>query len=299
MLGLTLLLGSGALAAPGPRPPAAAAPRTVDPRSPSATLSRAKLAYERGDYSGAVVLLRPLLYPSALLSDEEQEILAHKLLGLSLFFERDQAGAEQEFAVILSLRPEFSLDPLLDPERAVAFLESLRRRNADRLAEVRRRQAEEERRRKEAEEERRRKAEIEAQRNARRVYYERVVERPFTPLALLPFGVPQLAAHRPLPGALLLSGEALLGGASLATWLTVRLRYPGGTFPPGELGLARGLTATYLTTGVLFWGLVITGLSDALIQSRKQTRVRVRLLPGPPAELAPIDPPTPSAPGAP
>ena len=57
-----------------------------------AQLGRAKLAYQRGDYGAAVLLLHPLLYPQALLAQEDQVLLAHKLLALSYFFEHDEAG---------------------------------------------------------------------------------------------------------------------------------------------------------------------------------------------------------------
>src|SRR5579883_1062531 len=91
-----LLLGPAVSAAASP----AAVPRSltaVTPaaRTPEADLSRGKLAYERGDYEAAVQILRPLLYPAVALSDEQQVVQAHKLLGLSFFFLRDEAGAEQ------------------------------------------------------------------------------------------------------------------------------------------------------------------------------------------------------------
>jgi hypothetical protein len=101
-------------------------------------------------------------------------------------------------------------------------------------------------------------------------------------LSLCPFGVPQLASRRRALGVVLASGEVLTGGASLATWLTVRLRYPDNTFPPREFTTAQALTGTYLTTGVVFWGLVLTGLIDALLHSRTVTEVRE--LPAPPKD---------------
>jgi hypothetical protein len=117
-------------------------------QSPEARLQRGKLAYQRGDYAAAVLTLRPLLYPQTLLAQEDQLILAHKLLALSYFFEHDEPGAEQEFNLLLSLRPDFALDQLVDPLKAVAFLDEIRRRNEQRLEEIRRRQQEEEQRQK-------------------------------------------------------------------------------------------------------------------------------------------------------
>lgn len=278
----TVLLLCGALGRahaqpvpPGPRPSARSSRAKDD-------LAQAKLAYERGDYRAAIRLLRPLLYPNAQLSSEEQLLLGHKLLGLCYFFERHESAAEQEFSLLLVLRPDFALDPLLEPHKAVTFVDALRKRNAERLEAVRHRQAEEERLRHEEAESARRRAAEEARKTAPRVYVERVVERRFTPLALIPFGIPQLADRRYAPGALLLSGEVLTGAVSVATWLTVRFHYPDNTFPPQDYNSARALTGTYLGSGALFWGLVLTGLVDALLHAR--TAVHYRELPLPPPD---------------
>lgn len=274
------------LAAPGAAAPPLTKPappltKPAPPSSPEADLMRAKLSYDRGDYARAIALLRPLLYPSATLPDEAQVLLAHKLLGLSCFFEQDDSGTEQEFNALLSLKPDFTLDPLIDPVKAVAMLDSLRQRNAERLRELRSKQAQaaEQRQQEAAEQRRREEARLRAQ--AQRVYIERVVRKRYGPLLFVPFGAPQLVDRRRLVGGLLLGSQTLLGAASLSSWLVVRLRYPSGTFPPQEYNTARALTVTYLTTGVLFWGVVLTGLVDALVHAR--TVVEVRELPGPPA----------------
>jgi len=73
---------------------------------------------------------------------------------------------------------------------------------------------------------------------------------------------------------------------------TVRLRYPDNTFAPREYNNAQALTATYLTTGVVFWGLVLTGLIDALLHARTVTEVHE--LREPPKELD-KEPPRPRA----
>lgn len=286
--------------APRPAPPRSARPTDKGTVTPEQKLDRAKLAYQRGDYGAIVLLLRPLLYPETLLAQEAQVLLAHKLLALSYYFEHDEAGAEQEFNLLLSLRPDFALDPVVDPLQAVAFLDDIRRRNSERLEEIRRRQAEEEQRRRVESEQLQRQAEALAQQRTRRIYIERVVHRRFSALDLLPFGVPQLVAKRKAVGSMLLVGEVLSGAASLATWITVRYRYPDGTYPARELQTQQALTGTYLGTGALFWGLVLTGLIDALVHSR--TLVEIRELNGPPPELQQRDtapPPPPKSPTSP
>ena len=263
-------------------------PESKADQKPEQKLSRAKLAYLRGDYGATVGLLRPLLYPETLLAVEDQVILAHKLLAISAFFEHDEAAAEQEFNLLLSLRPDFALDPVVDPLQVVAFLDDIRRRNTERLQEIRRRQAEEEQRKRTEAEALQKQAEILATQRARRVYIERVVHRRFSVLDLVPFGVPQLGAKRRAVGATLLVGQVLSGGGSLATWLSVRLLYPDGRVPSGQLKTAQALTGVYLGTGAVFWGLVLTGLIDALVHAR--TVVEVRELSAPPADLPPATP---------
>lgn len=265
-----------------PAPPPAPAP-TRATTTPEQKLERARLAYLRGDYGAAVATLRPLLYPQTLLAVEDQVILAHKLLAISAFFEHDEAAAEQEFNVLLSLRPDFALDPVVDPLQAVAFLDDIRRRNTERLQEIRRRQAEEEQRRRAEAEALQKQAELLAEKRSRRIYIERVVHRRFSALDLVPFGVPQLVARRRAVGAVLLAGQALSGGGSLGTWLAVRLLYPDGKVPTAQLKTAQALTGVYLGSGALFWGLVLGGLIDALVHAR--TVVEVRELAAPPADL--------------
>jgi hypothetical protein len=282
-----LLLGSvSRLAAQPQRPgPAPTSAPTRAATTPEQKLERARLAYLRGDYGAAVTILRLLLYPQTLLAVEEQVILAHKLLAISAFFEHDEAAAEQEFNVLLSLRPDFALDPVVDPLQAVGFLDDIRRRNTERLQEIRRRQAEEEQRRRAEAEALQKQAELLAEKRSRRIYVERVIHRRFSALDLLPFGVPQLVARRRAVGAVLLVGEALSGGASLGTWLAVRLLYPEGKVPSAQLKTAQALTGVYLGSGALFWGLVLGGLIDALVHAR--TVVEVRELSAPPADLPP------------
>lgn len=299
--GALLLLGAPlpSLAQPlhpaSPRPPAPAAPKKEAPPpglgrsaaaaapSPERTLERAKLAYQRGDYAAAVAMLRPLLYPQTLLSAEDQVLLAHRLLAISSLFEHDETGSEQEFNLLLSLRPDFALDPVVDPLQAVAFLDDIRRRNEQRLQEIRRRQAEEEQRRKAEAEQLAKQAEELAKKQTRVVYYERTVQRRFSAVDLLPLGIPQLASKRRGVGAALFTTELVLGGASLSTWITVQLRYPNRQFPAKEYVTAQALTGTYLATGVAFWGLVAYGLIDALLHARTQTTVRE--LSAPPKDL--------------
>lgn len=274
-------------------------PESRADQKPEQKLARAKLAYLRGDYGATVGLLRPLLYPETLLAVEDQVILAHKLLAISAFFEHDEAAAEQEFNLLLSLRPDFALDPVVDPLQVVAFLDDIRRRNTERLQEIRRRQAEEEQRKRTEAEALQKQAEILAAQRARRVYIERVVHRRFSVLDLVPFGAPQLWAKRRAVGATLLVGQVLSGGGSLATWLSVRLLYPDGRVPSGQLKSAQALTGVYLGAGAVFWGLVLTGLIDALVHAR--TIVEVRELSAPPADLpasTPAQGPVAPTPGA-
>src|SRR5262245_28292469 len=95
-----------AIAAAPDAPPAAApsaandTSRDAGPLSVVDTLRRAKNEYAYGNYAPAVELLRGLLYPMRLYSDE-QVIEARRYLGLALYLLDRRAEAQDEFTKLL------------------------------------------------------------------------------------------------------------------------------------------------------------------------------------------------------
>lgn len=234
----------------------------ADESDPDQQYRRGQEAYEQGDYKGAIKLLRPLLYPRNRLPTAKKLIDAHKMLGISSAFEKDVTAAEQSFMAILAERPTYRLDPLIDPPAAVTLFQDVKQRNADML-----RQIEERQRR---EQERRRKDEL--RKETEKALVELVVERevrrnPYW-VNFVPFGAGQFQNGHRGKGYALMASQLTLGTLSLACALALRIAYPGGQASEEDLGMARGLNITMVTSGALFWAAVVYGIIDALVYHR-------------------------------
>jgi hypothetical protein len=254
---------------------AAKASPSLDPHN---AFVEGRLAYERGDYADAVATLGPLVYPTIELDSEDAVVETHRLLALSYYFMKREPEAEQEVAALLTLRPSYELDPVVDPPAAVRFFHSIRLRQEDRLREIRQRQLEEEERKRREQE---RRAE-EAHAKAERVYVERTVEHHSRWVALVPLGVGQFYNHHKLAGALFLGSQALMAVSWSAFTLAIYLKYPNGTVPQGEIDEARTLQGLQIGSGAAFWALVVAGIIDAQVRFVSQFVTDERELPRPP-----------------
>lgn len=250
--------------------PAAASPS----RDATEALERGHNAYDRGDYGSAIDTLHPLLYPSIELGTEEDVVLAHRLLALSYFFVDKPKDAEQEVTSLLALRPNYALDPIVNPPVAVHFFDDVRQRQSERLRTIERREHEEaERVRKETE---RRQAAQHAK--AERVYVDRVVEQHSRFIALLPFGAGQIQNGQLTKGVLFATSETLLAATSLGTWgeLTFSSRFPYDPstgrreFTKSDATLAQTLTGLQLATGAAFYAIAIWGIIDAQVLFKRE-----------------------------
>lgn len=254
---------------------------------PRAALDLGRVAYERGDYKAAIDRLHPLLYPRTELGTEDEVLEAHRLLALSYFFIKKEPEAEQEITALLSLKPSFELDPVVDPPTAVSFFQSVRRKQAGRLREMERLQQEESERAKREDERQRR----EAHARAERVYIERQVERHSRLLAFVPFGVGQAQNHQPRKAIAIAVTEVTLGAAWAALTLAIGQRYPRGVVPRADRGVALTLVSLQIATGTAFWVVVTAGIVDALLHYVPEI-VTYRELPAPPnkskTSLAPL-----------
>lgn len=258
--------------------------------SPEQDLREAAQAYSRGEYASAIKLLRPLLYPRIRLASQDQVVRAHKLLGVSYIFEKDRDEAERQFMAILSLRPDYTLDPLVDPPAAVKFLEGVKRRNSAKLREIQERERREaERRRLEAErkrDEERRKALAREQ-----TVVERTVTRRVYWVSFLPLGLGQLQNGQRAKGFTLMGTQLALGGLSLTSALAYRYTWPTGRIPAAEYDRARALAITQVVSGALCLAAVAYGIIDALVYYRAETvseRSYQRAPPKPRLSLTPL-----------
>ncbi len=239
----------------------------------------AKNAYEAGEYEEAVSRFEKVF--DAGLNNPALILECHKLLAVSYLFVGDNEAAERHFAKLLTISPDYVLDPMMLPIAVIDFFTNVKRKNQEKLdALARVRAAEEERRI--AQEEARREAEIE--RLTRNVYLERTYEKNSMFVAFVPFGAGQFQNGHILKGALFLSSELLLTAGAVTTFfLHESLRKQANeTFDsPEERESAEQLEKGYrLANQASIVGLsvlVVTGIIDALynFESEKVTWKKV------------------------
>lgn len=256
-----------------------AAPALANPsHNAKDALDQGRTAYDRGDYGRAIDTINPLLYPSIELGTEDDVIAAHKLLALSYFFVNKTKDAENEVTSLLALRPNYQLDPIVDPPVAVRFFEDVRRRQSERINALKKRELEENERAHKEEERRL----AEARAKAERIYLDRVVERHSRIIALLPFGAGQ--AQNGQTGKAIAFGvsEGVLAVASVATYFTLQYRYPINPatghqqFPVSEQNTATALLSVQLAAGAAFWATVAWGILDAQLLFKREVVVDTR-----------------------
>jgi hypothetical protein len=238
--------------------------------SPEQDLREAAQAYSRGEYGSAVRLLRPLLYPRLRLASQDQVVRAYKLLGVSYIFEKEHGEAEKQFMAILSLRPDYRLDPLVDPAAAVAFLAEVKRKNAAKIREIQERERREAERRR-IEEERRRQEERRRELDREQLVIERTVVRRVYWVSFLPLGLGQLQNGHRKKGFALMGTQLALGGLSLASAIAYRYTWPTGRIPAEEYDRARAVAITQVVSGALCLATIAYGIIDALVYYRSES----------------------------
>lgn len=238
-------------------------------------LKLARLHFERSEYRTTIRILKSLLYPLRL-REEAQIAEARELNGASLFFIGDKEGSQKEFEELLYLRgdPDLRLDPLIYPPKLVAFFDKVRERVRGRIR-VKPRTPE-----------------------TTPLMIERLVERNYFGLALVPFGVGQFQNRRTKKGYFFLATQAALLATDIvafAMYESKRMR--DGTFAERDLGLARALHITQIASLSLFGAIALWGIVDAIREYKPQV-VTVRAVPIPekPDGPGPVSPP--SAPAA-
>lgn len=250
---------------------------------PTEELQRGKNAYDRGEFSRAVEIVRPLLYPEIRLESDNKMVQAHRILGVSYLFENKPDEAALEFRRLLQIAPDYHFDPLLDPPEVVDFFNTVRKGYGSELAQL-------EAKRKEAEQARQRDLEqCEKVRAGPAVIEKRVGRNSFF-VNFLPFGAGQFQNGQRKKGWAFLVTESLLGSASVgafATNLAVyglrqqrRCRVDSGSAacPPDLIdhtqeNRARWLTRVQVASGAMFFGAIAWGILDALYYYEPETQL--------------------------
>jgi len=251
--------------------------------APAEELQRGKNAFDRGEFKRAVEIVRPLLYPELRLHSDGQIVLAHRILGVSYLYERQQVAATGEFRKLLQVSPDYRFDPLLDPPEIVDFFNTVRKEYGAELARL-------EARRKELELARLRyKEECDKARAGPTVVEKRVGRNAFA-VNFVPFGAGQFQNGQRGKAWAFLTVEAALGAVSvgaLATNLAVyglsprrTCRYDLGdaACPPEAIdrtdeNRSRWLTRVQVASGALFLGTVAWGIIDAIYYYRPETQL--------------------------
>lgn len=262
--------------------------------SPVAELKRARDRFEYGDYKDAARVAARLI-DDKVLSGESQLIEAYRILGLSYFYLDRPKDARSALVLLLSVDPDFTLDPFFHPPKLVEFFDQVKAENEELLAPIReqmRRLAQERRRQEEIrreflDEERRRreKADRLASENATKptIVIERVVSNHDYAVNWLPLGAGQFQNGDDFKGGLLAGAQAVTGAASIIGFVTVAaldsvcVDRESPVFLPlqpvtieqvcgvqdGSANLARQMNTVKWVAGAAFWSLVIYGIIDA------------------------------------
>jgi hypothetical protein len=241
---------------------------------PSAEFNRGKAAYERAEYSRAIEVLRPLLYPESRLETEGQVVEAHRMLGIAHLFEKQNGLAAQEFRKLLQLRPDYRFDALLDPPQVVDFFNGVLREYEGELTQI-------EARRKQADlEEKRRRDAYERAKNGPVIVEKRYLHNSFT-INFLPFGAGQFQNGQRKKGWAFLLSESALAGVSVGAFATnfavygFRPRHgcqkssgeSAGVCKPdlADQHRSEALTSVQLVSGGLFFAVAAWGIADAIL----------------------------------
>lgn len=270
-------------------------------RAESDLLKTARNTFEYGNYTESVKLAENLL-ASHQLSEERDLVDAYRIAGLSNFYLNRPEAARRHFVALLSVDPDYAMDPFLVPPAAVAFFDGVKRDNEALLKPIR------ERRKAMAEQEKL------AQQARQRLLEENLLHQmePDRPVLVqrvevhtwatnfVPFGAGQFEQDRPAMGAVF-AGTQLAG---LATFFGCyakieSLRDENGRFAHADVGTARNLDAAKWVGLGFFATSVGLGIADSL-RTFQPTTTTIEPLKQPPSRAAPAQPapsqPSPSQP---
>ncbi|HEU4384568.1 MAG TPA: tetratricopeptide repeat protein [Anaeromyxobacteraceae bacterium] len=182
--------------------------------APPADLKRAKDRYEFGAYADAAGAVRELLARRKDLPEAEV-IEAYRILGLSEYQLGDRPAARSAFINLLSIDPDYSLDPFLVPPPIVEFFDRVKREAEPELAPLRERRRQLKEQERLAEEARRKLLAEEAARSGPPSKVVLVQERIYL-FNWLPFGAGQFQNGDTGKGTAIAISQVILGAVNLA-----------------------------------------------------------------------------------
>ncbi len=241
--------------------------------APPVDLKRAKDRYEFGAYADAAGAVREILARRKDLPAPEV-VEAYRILGLSEYQLGDRGAARSAFVSLLSIDPDYALDPFLVPPQIVEFFDRVKRDAEPELAPLRERRRLLKEQERLAEEARRKLLAEEAARSGPPSKVVLVQERIYL-FNWLPFGAGQFQNGETGKGTTIAVSQVLLGAVNLAAIVVhselatsaKRCSYSPGCSDPPYSDTTRQQLKTldilkYASAG-LFWGIYGYSVYDA------------------------------------
>jgi hypothetical protein len=242
----------------------------------SADLKRARDRFEFGSFAEAAGTIRAWLaeHPDA---SGDEAIEAYRMLGISELKLGDVPQARSAFVSLLSLDPDYALDPFLVEPRVVEFFDQVKREHEPALAPLRERQRALEEQKRLADEAKKRLLSEEQARSGAPAKVIRIEERHYF-FNWLPLGAGQYQNGEPGKGTAIAAAEVVLGAVNLGAILfhnqiaqdpsrrCAPSQTTGCSRPPyrdsDRTLLSRIDTVKYVSAG-LFWAVYAYGVVDA------------------------------------
>jgi hypothetical protein len=246
---------------------------TLEPGGAQEKLRQARANFDYRNYGTAADLAQDLIDNRALERTPDQ-IEAYRIVGLSRFFQGRTEEARIAFINLLSLDPDFQLDPFYVPPQAVSFFERVRADNQALLQPIReRRRAAQEALRQEEEA----RARLLAQGQAQPQVIREQIIRPSPAVALLPFGVGQFQNGNTALGVTFAVTEAVAAITSVSCWVWVESqRSSTGYFPSSVYSTALTVRDVQIGAGIAFFVLWAGGAVEAILNLKEPTVVRLQ-----------------------
>ncbi len=270
-------------ATPPAAPPPAATPATTPaapraepaskPMTPEQIYKHGKNLFEYQDCPGTIETLAPLAVPGQL-QDEDEQLDVHRMLGIcyALADKPKPLEAAREFSSLLSINPDFALDPFLTPPAAIEIFDRQKAAMKVQLEELRRA---------------RERAKADAVDEHGGVLIERTTVVKEVPLAVafMPFGLAQAANGSTTKAVIVGAAEGVTAASTVALFWTsilmLLLDDKVRTDQPEQDVYHAVLDAQFISA-LAFAGLYVYGVGDALydrddggVVDTKQTRRRL------------------------
>ena len=246
--------------------------------TPASDLKKAKDRYEFGAYADAAGAVREVLAQHPDLP-EDLAVEAWRILGLAEYQLKDEASAREAFVHLLSVNPDYALDPFLVPPAIVDFFDRVKRESEPQLQPLRERKRQLKEQERLAEEAKRKLLAEEIARSGPPSKLVVVQERVYL-LNFLPFGAGQFQNGDTTKGTIVLVTQALFGAVNIGAILlhnaiadnpsnrctiTTPTNCSNPPIPDSDRQLLSNIDIVKYVSAGLFWASYAYGVADSLV----------------------------------